>query len=263
MDALGIDMLKDGRYMPPELLTAGLVNELAASRPFYPSGKVELLDSLLEEGIECELLQCRYLTKDGRLSNLLDIIDGMIPIDEESLKLRLERFKEFCDLEQVLGTEQAMVQIVRPIDDPSPLEEKVIEPEDPPKEETQVAAVAEVSPAAATLPTEIGSEGLRKSSEEEECVKKERLRTEFTPFLVSKAVPPDGTLWAESVSRVMNLMHETSKGTPLMCPSLQPYRYGERLGMNYSRRAAIIPRVETRENIVPVRAIRRRQRPDG
>lgn len=98
--------------MPPELLSSELITELTDSRPLYPSGTMELLYDLLSEGIEPEVLQCRYFCTDGESHSLLEIIDKGHLVDVGKLADRLAIFKQFCDLEVIRGTQLAMIEIV-------------------------------------------------------------------------------------------------------------------------------------------------------
>jgi hypothetical protein len=105
-------MFEDGRYSPPDLLPPDIINDIKESRHLYPPGQMDLLYDLTADGIELEVLQCRYLCKDGVTRSLLEIIDNeKFVIDSEQFERRLAVFKLFCDLEETLGTEVAMEEM--------------------------------------------------------------------------------------------------------------------------------------------------------
>ena len=224
MDAYGIDMIvAEGVYNPPDLLTADLIGDLVASRPFYPPGTMDLLKELVNDGLELEVLQCRYLCKDGCLRTLLDIINRNVPIDNDSLEERITLFKEFCDLEQIHGTQKALREIVAgrlyPGEGPTGPDHTAGEPVAGPS----AAAGDSVNPKPA-LEQEGGFSHSPKSVEHQLDVE---IRDLHPVLLFARKVGSSARL-ASSIKYVMDTHHHTfSRGSPLRGPNSLAGRGGQ------------------------------------
>jgi hypothetical protein len=192
-----------GDYVPPEILSADIAIDIIASRPFYPPGRMELLYALLEDGIEPEVLACRYLTKEGTLRTLLDAIHEQLFIDEENLGLRIANFKAFCDLEQIHGTEKAMRLMA-----PKP-ETKSVYPKGLPCPETPYG----------------GPEACLVLNQAEARLAKGRAY-DTDPFVIlTGSVSMRKCFLAESIWR-LTVSQDASKGSPLQAPLLQSSKTG-------------------------------------
>jgi len=225
MDTIGIDMLDDGRYMPPEILSAELIKELSASRPLYPEGIMDLAYDLTDEGIEPEVLQCRYICSDSKPRSLLDIIDKGHLIDEGQLEDRLAIFKRFCELEAIRGTQLAMIEIVADVRGPEPRNVACprVELHGPTEPNTPVTGVLhEASRGLGFSGTEVPSKP--RVSEDEIPREPIDLRVEDVQAIVFIAEQPPyktallGASWDAVRARPSRI---TSIGSPLLDPDIQ------------------------------------------
>jgi hypothetical protein len=91
---------RSGGYIPPELLTADLVEDLIYCYGPLSGTRGRLYDLLIEDGIDhvCIVEQYKIKHSESYLS-LHDIIIRGLPIDKTDLKERIVFFKGFCERE--------------------------------------------------------------------------------------------------------------------------------------------------------------------
>jgi hypothetical protein len=212
MYTIGIDMMKSGGYNPPDILTPDLIRDLVDSRPLYPEGTMDLLYELTMEGIETEVLQCRYHCEDRVEYTLLEIINRGLSIDVQALEERISFFKEFCDLEQIHGTASALALMGKEYDEHC---------------ERELRSVRELSEGSLSPSVQSVHEGevtpVSKTPDDE---MEEQIRDLHPIILLVRKKQPD-TLLAEGINTATRTRKQVfSRGSPLRGP-LQLAKLGE------------------------------------